>query len=178
MHCMQRVPFHKPKSCHHIGNGCGCGVAGHFTKPDSNNTCPAAQNFSKGANLAWMDHFSPIVMIAVEKGSGAGQFESLEAFAAAVEAAPLSEGSSKGSLMFSWGADQRYEFFPASNSTAPDGYRLPTVNGKPVDVAPTYGYDSPHLTAPVYGGSVVRASYGAGYVLEYDFDVDTITRVK
>ena len=66
----------------------------------------------------------------------------------------------------------------ASNSTAPDGYRLPTVNGKPVDVAPTYGYDSPHLTAPVYGGSVVRASYGAGYVLEYDFDVDTIARVK
>ena len=171
-----RVPFRKPRGCHHVGNGCGCGVRGHFTKPDANNTCPATWNFLKGADLAWADHASPIVMVAVEKGSAVGQFESLEAFAAAVEAAPLSSGN--GSLTFSWGAEQRYEFFPASNTTAPTGYRLPTINGKQVDVAPPYGYASPHLQAPVYGSPIVTARYGAGYVLEYDFGADTITRVK
>ena len=122
-----------------------------------------------------MDHSSPIVIVAVEKGSAAGQFQSLETFALAVEAAPLS--SSMGSLTFSWGTEQHYEFFPASDNSSA-GYRLPVVNSKPVDVAPPYGYDSPHLKAPVYGGSIVRASYGLGYVLEYDFDVDTISRVK
>ena len=56
----------------------------------------------------------------------------------------------------------------------PGQFRLPTVDGAPVVVAPKTVYDGPHLHASL-GSDVVRTSY-KDYVVKYDFATDTTRR--
>ena len=101
-------------------------------------------------------------------------FHSAENFTAAVLAAPLLLEPNRVQLVW---ATHKLEFFP-SNASSPEGYRLPTLNDEPVEVGPQFAYNGPHLNADVdHDARVVRASYGNGYVLEYDFGQDVIRQV-
>ena len=109
-----------------------------------------------------------------EQGStAAGKFADEAAFAAAVGAATLHVSAAKDVVSLAW-AGRSVVFFPSSSTGG--AYRLPTVGGKEIDVSPPFVYEGPHLNAAL-GARVVRASYGRGYALEYDFAADAVRRV-
>ena len=72
---------------------------------------------------------------------------------------------------FTW-RGKHHAFFP---NVVEQNYRLPEIDGEPVENAPPAAYRGPHLNAAL-GSDVVRASY-KDYALEYDFTSDTIDRV-
>ena len=73
-------------------------------------------------------------------------------------------------VRFGWGG-RAFEFFP--NAILGE-YRLPTIDGAPIEIETDHQYEGPHLNLEL-GGSKVRASYD-DYALLYDFETDTITR--
>ena len=66
----------------------------------------------------------------------------------------------------------RVTFYPNAKAGA---YRMPEVDGAPIDPKPALSYEGPHMNS--IGDSVVRASY-LDYVIDYDFDQDRAIRQR
>ena len=121
------------------------------------------------------DFYAPLIVVVGEEKNFP---EGPDDFASAVLDAPLTvtntslNGAVPESVVFQWRA-KKYEFFPMNGTK--ESYRLPEIDGVPMDTSPNFTYQGPHMNAPK-DGDVVTLSYGDDYQIKYDFSTDTITR--
>jgi len=173
----QCIPVHPPPGCHTCVRPTAVSPlpckarAPEYGLTSVNRTCPPILTNLSACDIPWSAQYSPLVIVVGEQGNRSGQFADLEAFSVAVAAAPLSV--TQREVRLCWG-NRTLQFFP-SNGTH-DGYRLPAVDNRAVDVAPAFMYQGPHLNAGL-NTTLVRAGY-AGYMLEYDFSRDEIRRLR
>ena len=88
----------------------------------------------------------------------------------------VSSGEKYERVDFAW-RDKNYTFFPGTSAWKGQ-WRLPEINGKPVDNDPPFMYSSPHMNAALGSNGlvdVVVARYGVNFVQTYNFSDDTIT---
>jgi hypothetical protein len=167
------IPPPIPHGCHYCDceKTAGKGCPGHCL----NGECKYF-NMTSGT-LPHNDPLAPIIIVAGEMKDFGGP----DQFASAVLAAPLAVAKTNGSevpssVKFEWQA-HAYEFFPNPSprgSATSGSYRLPTVDGVPIDVSPEFAYSGPHLNAAL-GSNVVELKY-KDYILEYNFSDDSIKR--
>ena len=129
---------------------------------------PLGVNFTRG-NLLQNDVWAPLIIVVGEQLV----YKTAENFTASVIAAPLTlTGTPPAVQELSFVFQARtYQFFP-NNITGK--YKLPTLDGTPVDPDPPFAYSSPHLNAQ-FNATLIHTTYD-DYALDYDFATDQIIR--
>ena len=163
-----------PHGCH----VCNCQVtAGRYCPGHCFNGECDKVGYNITSGMFWSnDFFAPLIFVVGEEKNFPG---GADGFANAVLDAPLTvtntslNGAVPESVVFEWRA-RKYEFFPMNGTK--ESYRLPEINGVPMDTSPDFTYQGPHLNAPL-NGDVVTLSYTKDYAIKYDFGSDTVTRV-
>ena len=119
------------------------------------------------------DRYSPII---IQTGRRA-DYGSFEAFQQAILAAPLRYKDHR--LEYQGPNSPMIEFFAMTPDMRKDDgrdYKLPTIDGKTIDLDPDYAYSSPYMQNKA-GSDVVTVKYGRSE-WQYDFGKNEIRRSK
>lgn len=123
------------------------------------------------------DEWSPIVFYAGDS-SEFGSFENFVDELLRSELTIESDGvfdTDPDEITFVGPNNVEIKFF--ARQELPSGrYKLPTVNGKVINLKPEYAYDSPYVKS-IWGSHVVTVTVG-DYVARYDFVDNTVERKK